>query len=67
MFKNEYEEESVLRSTQARVLESSGLNFQNLYGEETIPEGSSHGRFDASLEEILHLITDYGYGQVYKN
>ena len=67
MFKDQYEEESVFGSIQARALENSGLNFQNLYGEETIPEGSSSGRFDASLEEILHLITDYGYGQVYKN
>ena len=36
--------------------------YQELYAEETIISGS---RFDASLEEILHLITDIGYEGVY--
>jgi len=35
---------------------------QELYAEETIISGS---RFDASLEEIFHLITDIGYEGVY--
>ena len=37
-------------------------NFQELYAEETIISGS---RFDASLEEVFHLITDIGYEGVY--
>ena len=35
--------------------------FQDLYGEET----NEPGRFDASLEEVLHLISNYGYKLVY--
>ena len=36
-----------------------------LYAHETHPEGSSYGAFDASLEEILHLITQWGYAYAY--
>ena len=61
MFKDEAEQDSADLS----VLASSGLNAQNLFGDETIPNGASTGQFDASLEEILHLITDYGYVKVY--
>tara|TARA_B100000575_G_C23107716_1_gene639513 strand:+ start:426 stop:1199 length:774 start_codon:yes stop_codon:yes gene_type:complete len=40
--------------------------FLELYDEEvSIINGSP--RFDASLEEILHLITQYGYAKVYPN
>ena len=40
--------------------------FLELYGEEvSIINGSP--RFDASLEEILHLITQHGYAEVYPN
>ena len=40
---------------------------QELYGEETVPPGQAgtFGRFDASLEEILHLIQNTGYAQAY--
>jgi len=38
---------------------------QDLYGEETIPPGSSEDRFDASLEEIWHLISSAGYARAY--
>ena len=61
MFKDELEQDS----SDLSVLASSGLNAQNLFGEETIPNGAASGQFDASLEEILHLITDYGYVKVY--
>ncbi len=41
--------------------------WQELYGEETVPPGQADtfGSFDASLEEILHLITNAGYAQAY--
>jgi hypothetical protein len=38
---------------------------QGLYDEETIPNGRDQGRFDASLEEILHMVTDVGWAGAY--
>lgn len=38
---------------------------QNLYAEETIPNGARMGVFDATLEEVLHLITHAGYASAY--
>jgi hypothetical protein len=38
---------------------------QGLFGEETLPAWSRRGRFDATLEEVLHLITHAGYAYVY--
>ncbi len=38
---------------------------QGLYDEETIPNGRAEGKFDASLEEILHMVTDVGWGGAY--
>lgn len=38
---------------------------QGLYDEETIPNAREKGVFDASLEEVLHLLTDYGWGRAY--
>lgn len=58
-------------------LESSGIfesnlpeqfSVQDLYGSETHPTGSSRqGGFDATLEEVLHLITSKGYAAAYPN
>lgn len=58
MFSNEKEAET------SQVWESDAPmdRYQELYGSETIITGS---RFDASLEEIFHLITDTGYEGVY--
>ena len=42
---------------------------QDLYASETHPRGAPHNsgsdQFDASLEEILHIITSAGYSRVY--
>ena len=42
-----------------------GDSGQDLYAEETHINGAAQGKFDASLEEILHLITHVGYAGVY--
>ena len=41
------------------------ISAQDLYGEETELTNGSGGQFDASLEEILHLITSIGYANAY--
>jgi len=38
---------------------------QNLFGFETRPEGSSSEGFDATLEEVLHLISVHGYARAH--
>ena len=38
---------------------------QDLYDEETIPNGAAQGKFDASLEELLHIVTHAGYAYAY--
>ncbi|MBC8345090.1 MAG: hypothetical protein ISR82_03830 [Candidatus Marinimicrobia bacterium] len=43
-------------------------HIQDLYGEETIPSFNKNGinnRFDASLEEVLHLVTHEGFSVIY--
>ena len=46
-------------------LSNAGYQVQDLNGVETIQNSSEVNRFDATLEEVLHLITDYGYGLAY--
>jgi len=38
---------------------------QGLYDEETIPDARGQGKFDASLEEILHMVSDVGWAGAY--
>lgn len=38
---------------------------QDLYGEEIYPDWQKNVPFDATLEEVLHLITHCGFSQVY--
>ena len=44
-------------------------SLQGLFATETLPEGGPHNqnssKFDASIEEILHIITSVGYAGVY--
>lgn len=42
-----------------------GRAVQDLYGAETHPNGAARGIFDASLEEVLHLVTFGGYAYAY--
>ena len=54
--------ESALESAASGVAPSDA--YQALYGDETFPTVQP-GRFDATLEEVLHLITHVGYSKVY--
>ncbi|MEM7151642.1 MAG: hypothetical protein AAF799_02325 [Myxococcota bacterium] len=42
-----------------------GYGLQDLYDAETHPDGAAQGDFDASLEEVLHLVTHYGWSETY--
>ena len=62
MFATERDARRGLRAVMERI-EHSGFQIgQDLYGEETFPKGPPHvnraGRFDASLEEIWHLVSN---------
>lgn len=39
--------------------------WQTLFDEESIPNGANFGEFDATLEEVLHLISQFGYANAY--
>jgi len=38
---------------------------QDLFGEETHPQGSDEDGFDATLEEVLHLVSSKGHSRLY--
>ena len=64
MFNNESEAEAAWMSGEYNFPNNSRL----LFDDETIPSfnsNTSNSRFDASLEEVLHLITHEGYSYVY--
>ncbi|MFP6764692.1 MAG: calcium-binding protein, partial [Planctomycetaceae bacterium] len=64
MFRDQAESEAA-QEQYGELLFESGFGFQDLSGEETRPGGAADGQFDAALEEVLHLVTVYGYAQVY--
>jgi hypothetical protein len=41
------------------------MALQDLYGSETHPNGAAEGLFDASLEEVLHLVSSAGWSEAY--
>ena len=45
--------------------ELDARRLQDLYAEEVHPGGAARGRFDATLEEVLHLVTDVGWAAVW--
>jgi hypothetical protein len=64
MFRDESEAESFDFSSLPSNIQAA----QDLYGSETNPDfnaNSANARFDASLEEVLHLIISGGYADVY--
>ena len=46
------------------MIDQGKLRVQELYGDQTNPT-KAEGRFDASLKEVLHLITSAGYSWAY--
>ena len=63
LFENEAELEDFLE-THEHKLDKSKLNFQDLYNDEIILSADKSTEFDATLEEVFHLICDYGYSQI---
>jgi len=63
LFQNEAEANSVFQQHWSTL---RNYRFQELFAFECKPGGSSqHGGFDATLEEVLHLVTDTGYARAY--
>lgn len=68
MFATEGDANELFESIEDRlddVAESYFDALQDLYGEETHPNGAEHGQFDGALEEVLHLVTHVGYANAY--
>ncbi len=40
-------------------------SWQTLFDQDIVPNGASFGEFDATLEEVLHLISQFGYANAY--
>ena len=61
MAATELDFEKILDKIDGFEIFDKGFTVQDLYGDETAPEYN----FDASLEEVHHLILNYGWGEVY--
>lgn len=48
-----------------RKFEKAKANFQDLLDFEIVTASDNSNKFDASHEEVFHLISDYGYSEVY--
>ena len=48
-----------------RKIRKSGANLQDLFDFEIVTAADRSEEFDASLEEVFHLISDYGYSKIY--
>jgi len=55
----------VMRKTEGERTTGPRPRGQGLYDEEIIPNARAQGRFDASLEEILHMVSDVGWAGAY--
>jgi len=55
----------VMSKTEAEITTGPRPRGQGLYDQETIPNARAQGRFDASLEEILHMVSDVGWAGAY--
>ena len=62
MFRDENELESLMNQLENTTPIDAA---QDLQANETVPGGATQGVFDATLEEVLHLITHVGFANVY--
>ncbi len=67
MAKNSTDFESAVKKVKNSEELMEKDTFQDLLGDEVKPNGAANGEFDATLEEVLHLITHVGYAGVYPN
>jgi hypothetical protein len=67
MFSTERDAEAVLRDVHRYIPEEvwDTMYTMGLYGEEVHAGGAARGVFDATYEEVLHLITAAGYAKAY--
>ena len=56
-------DEAELRSIERKLPYTDA--WQALWASEVVPGGRTQGRFDATLEEVLHLISHVGYANAY--
>lgn len=62
---------TLLMASNSTAFESAAKNlqqsdaYQDLLVDEVKPDGVAEGEFDATLEEVLHLITHVGYAGIY--
>ena len=61
--------EAIIEPKYRRITEKYDFNYSRLYPNEIRPEGSGFRKgsdeFDATLEEVLHMVTKQGYGFAY--
>jgi len=55
----------VMKSTAREEVSGKRPRGQGCHADETIPNAREQGKFDAALEEILHMVTDHGWAGAY--
>ena len=64
LFSDEDELENFIDKHERKFEKTNG-RFQDLFDFEIVTSSDTSGEFDASLEEVFHLITDTGYSEIF--